>query len=339
MMRTARDVAEFLGAQLEGDPGRSIRGLAGPEQAGPEDLIYCESPRHIDRAEASRAGTALVPPGVTLAGKTVLHVEKPKLAFARAATLIVEPEPLACGIHPTAVIAPSARFGPKVAIGPYSVIEDNVEIGEGCEIAAFCFLGRNTRLGDHCRVYPRVTLYPGARLGDRVVLHAGVVVGSDGFGYVRGEDRQWKFPQIGGVEIADDVEIGANTTIDRGSLGVTRIQQGVKIDNLVQIAHNVEIGERTVIASQTGISGSSAVEGDAVIGGQVGIADHCVIEEGAVCGAQAGIPSGKRIHRGQVVWGTPARPLDKFKRQYAWQARLPELAARLARLEEKLGAK
>ncbi|MDE3137509.1 MAG: UDP-3-O-(3-hydroxymyristoyl)glucosamine N-acyltransferase [Acidobacteriota bacterium] len=338
-MRTARDLAEFLGAQLGGDPDRPIRGLAGPEQAGPEDLIYCDSARHLDRAEASRAGTALVPPGVTLAGKTVLQVPKPKLAFVRAATLVIEPEPLACGIHPTAVVAPSARLGPKVTIGPYAVIEENVEIGAGCEIAAHCFLGRGARLGEHCRLYPRVTLYSGARLGDRVVLHAGVVVGSDGFGYVRDDDRQWKFPQIGGVEIAADVEIGANTTIDRGSLGVTRIQQGVKIDNLVQVAHNVEIGERAVVAAQTGISGSSTVGADAVVGGQVGIADHVVIEQTAVIGAQAGIPSGKRIHSGQVVWGTPARPLDKFKRQYAWQARLPELAARLARLEEKLGAK
>ncbi len=313
MMRTARDLAEFLGAQLEGDPDRPVRGLAAPEQAGPDDLIYCESARHVERAEASRAGTALVPPGVALTGKTVLQVPKPKLAFARAATLIVEPEPLARGIHPTAVIAPSARLAPKVAIGPYAVIEDNVEIGEGSEIAAYCFLGRGAMVGERCRLYPRVTLYPGAKLGDRVILHAGVVIGSDGFGYVRGPDRQWKFPQIGGVEIAADVEIGANTTIDRGSLGVTRIQQGVKIDNLVQVAHNVEIGERTVIASQTGISGSSTIGADAMIGGQVGVGDHAVIESGAICGGQSGILDGKRIRSGQVVLGhagAPARPVQ-----------------------------
>ena len=339
MMRTARELAEFLGAQLEGDPDRPVRGLAGPEQAGPDDLIYCESARHRERAEASPAGTALVPPGVSLAGKTLLRVERPKLAFARAATLVVEPEPLARGIHPTAVVAPSARLGPKVAIGPYAVIEEGVEIGEGCEIAAFCFLGRGAKLGERCRLYPQVTVYPGAHLGERVILHAGVVIGSDGFGYVRDADRQWKFPQVGGVEIAADVEIGANSTIDRGSLGTTRIQQGVKIDNLVQVAHNVEIGERTVIAAQTGISGSSVIGGDAMIGGQVGVGDHAVIESGAICGGQSGILDGKRIRSGQVVWGTPARPLDQFKRQFAWQSRLPELAGRLARLEEKLGVK
>lgn len=339
MKRTARVLAELLGARLEGNPDRIVSGLAGPEQAGPEDLIYCDSARHAERAEASRAGTALVPPGVSLAGKALLRVEKPKLAFARAATLIVEPEPLARGIHPTAVVAPSARLGAKVSIGPYVVIEDGVEIGEGSEIAAFCVLGRGSRLGHGCRLHPRVTLYPGARLGDHVVLHAGVVIGSDGFGYVRGPARQWKFPQLGGVEIAADVEIGANSTIDRGSLGITRIQQGVKIDNLVQVAHNVEIGERTVIAAQTGISGSSRIGSDAMIGGQVGVGDHAVIEAGAICGGQSGILDGKRIRSEQVVWGTPARPLDQFKRHYAWQARLPELAGRLARLEKKLGVK
>jgi UDP-3-O-[3-hydroxymyristoyl] glucosamine N-acyltransferase len=194
-------------------------------------------------------------------------------------------------------------------------------------------------LGEGCQLYPRVTLYPGARLGNRVVLHAGVVIGSDGFGYVRGPDRQWKFPQLGGVQIDDEVEIGANTTIDRGSLGTTRIEQDVKIDNLVQVAHNVVIGQHAVIAAQTGISGSCVVERDAVLGGQVGVGDHVVIGRGAVCGGGTGILPGKKIRAGQTVWGTPARPLAEFKKQYGWFARLPGLAARLRRLEENLGVK
>jgi UDP-3-O-[3-hydroxymyristoyl] glucosamine N-acyltransferase len=338
MMRTARELAQFLEAELVGDGDRPVRGLAGPEQAGPDDLIYCDSERHRARAEGSRAGTAIVPPGVSLAGKSLLRAPQPKLAFARAATLLVETAPLARGIHPTAVIAPTARLAPNVAIGPYAVIEDEVEIGAGSEIAAHCVLGQGSRLGERCRLYPRVTLYAGARLGNRVILHSGTVIGADGFGYVRAPDRQWKFPQVGGVEIADDVEIGANSTIDRGSLGVTRIQKDVKIDNLVQIAHNVEIGEHVVVAAQTGISGSSTVERNAIVGGQVGMGDHCLVEEGAVCGSGSGILPGKKIRRGQVVWGVPARPLDEFKRQYAWFARLPELAERLKRLEQKLGA-
>jgi UDP-3-O-[3-hydroxymyristoyl] glucosamine N-acyltransferase len=334
---TARELAQFLEAELEGDPERVIAGVAGPERARPSDLIYCEGQRYLPRAEASRAGVVLLPPDLALPGKTLLRVREPKLAFAQAASLVLAPAPAATGIHSTAVIAPSARLGSGVAVGPYAVIEDDVVIGAGSEIGAFCYIGRGSQLGEECRLYPRVTLYPGARLRNRVVIHSGAVIGSDGFGYVRAANRQWKFPQVGDLEIGDEVEIGANTTVDRGSLGTTMIGPDVKIDNLVQIAHNVSIGEHAVIAAQTGVSGSSIVERDAVIAGQVGIADHCVIEQGAVCGAQAGIPTGKKIHRGQVVWGTPARSLDKFKEQYAWFARLPELAERLRRLEQMAG--
>lgn len=172
-------------------------------------------------------------------------------------------------------------------------------------------------------------------MANRVELHAGVVVGGDGFGYVFGEGRHWKFPQVGGIEIGDDVEIGCNTTIDRGSLDTTRIGNGVKIDNLVQVAHNVRIGEHTVIASQTGISGSSTLGKNVLVSGQVGIGDHCSIEDGALLGGQAGILNGKTIRGGQIVWGTPARPLDKFKAQYALFARLPKLEERVRKLEGK----
>lgn len=337
MMRTAQELARSIGAELEGDGSRTVRGLAGPEQAQADDLIYCEGEGQRGRAEASRAGTALVPPGLALPGKTLLRVAEPKLAFARVAAFLVEPAPAARGVHPAAVIAPSARLGPGVAVGPFAVIEDDVEIGAGSQIGAHCYLGRGTRLGESCRLYPRVTIYPEARLGKGVVVHSGAVIGSDGFGYVRGPDRQWKFPQLGRVEIGDDVEIGANSAIDRGSLGVTHLDADVKIDNLVQIAHNVTIGEHVVIAAQTGISGSSVVGRDVMLGGQVGIGEHCTIESGAVCGGQAGILTGKKIRSGWVVWGTPARPLEQFKKQHGWSARLPELADRVARLEKQAG--
>lgn len=333
MTRTVREIAQYVGAEIEGDSAAPLSGIASPEAAGPQDLIYADSPRHLDRARVSAARCVLVTPGMHLPGKTLLRAANPKLAFAKAGAWLVPSVPVSRGIHPTAVIAPSARFAPGVAVGPYAVIEDDVEIGTGSEIGAFCFLGRQARLGESCRLYPRVTLYAGVRLGKRVVVHAGSVVGSDGFGYVLGEGKHWKFPQLGTVEIADDVEIGANTTIDRGALQVTQIGTGVKIDNLVQVAHNVRIGEHTVVAAQTGISGSSTIGKNAVIGGQVGIADHCCIEDGAVVGAQAGIPTGKTIRAGQTVWGTPARPLKRFKEQYAWFARLPELAERLRKLE------
>ena len=332
---TAQELAEYLGAQLEGNGQARISGLAGPEAAGPEDLIYVESPKHAERAMASAARCVLAPPELRMQGKTVLRMADPKLGFAKAAARLLEPPHVADGIHPTAVVAASARLGRNVAVGPYAVIEDEVEIGEGTEIGAFCFVGRGAKLGENCELYPHVTLYAGVHLGWRVIVHAGSVIGGDGFGYVFGEGRHWKFPQIGTLEIGDDVEIGCNSAIDRGSLGETRVATGVKIDNLVQIAHNVRIGEHSVLAAQTGVSGSSTVGERVLIGGQVGIADHCAIEDAAIIGAQAGVPTGKTIRSGQMVWGTPARPMDRFKKQFGWLARLPELAERLEKLERQ----
>jgi UDP-3-O-[3-hydroxymyristoyl] glucosamine N-acyltransferase len=335
MTCTARELAEYLGAELEGDPSLVVSKVSSPENAGPEDLIYVESARHLDRAARSAARCAIVDPEMELRGKTLLRTAEPKLAFAKAAARLVPAARIAQGIHPTAVISSAARLGRGVSVGPYAVIEDAAEIGAGSEIGAFCFIGRGARVGEDCRLYPRVTLYEGVRLGHRVAIHSGTVVGSDGFGYVFGEGRHWKFPQTGRVEIGDDVEIGSNTSIDRGSLEETRIGAGTKIDNLVQVAHNVRIGAHTVIAAQTGISGSSVLGSRAVLGGQVGVADHCRIGDGAVVGAQAGIPTGKAIRAGQTVWGTPARPLEKFKEQYAWYSRLPELGLYLRRLKAK----
>jgi UDP-3-O-[3-hydroxymyristoyl] glucosamine N-acyltransferase len=333
MKRTIKELADFMGCTLEGDGGARVSGVASPAAAGAEDLIYVDSPRHVDRAAASAAKCVVVAPGLSLHGKILLRAANPKLAFARAAEWLLPPAPIAKGIHPTAIISGSANLAPGVAVGPYAVIEEDVHIGAGSEIGAFCFLGKGARIGEGCRLYPRVTLYAGARLANRVILHSGAVIGADGFGYVAEGGKYLKFPQVGEVEIQDDVEIGANTTIDRGSLDRTEIGAGTKLDNLVHVAHNVSIGENTVIAAQTGISGSSTMGKNVAVGGQVGIADHCEIEDNAILGAQAGIPSGKTVRRGQIVWGTPARPLDKFKKQFAWFSRLPELAERVKRLE------
>jgi len=333
----AQELAEYLEAELDGDARVRISGLASPEGAGPEDLIYVESPKHLERATASASRCALARPELRLPGKTVLRMAEPKLGFAKAAAWLLGIPRVAEGIHPTAVIASSARLGANVAVGPYTVIEDEVEIGAETEIGAFCFVGRGGRLGENCQLYPHVTLYAGARLGRRVIVHVGTVIGGDGFGYVFGEGRYWKFPQIGTVEIGDDVEIGCNSAVDRGSLGMTSIAAGAKIDNLVQVAHNVRIGENSVLAAQTGISGSSTVGKNVLIGGQAGLGDHCAVEDGAIIGGQAGILPGKTIRSGQPVWGTPARPLDRFKEQFAWLARLPELAERLRKLERQRG--
>jgi UDP-3-O-[3-hydroxymyristoyl] glucosamine N-acyltransferase len=277
----------------------------------------------------------IVTTGTTVSGKTTLEMKDAKFAFAKAAAWLAPRAALRPEIHPTSIVADSAKLAANIRIGPYVVIEDEVEVRTGTNIEAFCFLGRGAIVGEHCRLHPRVTLYAGARLKDRVELHSGVVIGADGFGYVYGEGGYLKFPQIGGVELGEGVEVGVNSAVDRGSLEDTAIGPGVKIDNLVQVAHNVKIGANSVVAAQTGISGSSVLGAGVVVGGQVGIADHCTLEDGAIAGAQAGIPTGKTIRKGQFVWGTPARPMEKFKEQYGWISRLPDLAARIKKLEQK----
>lgn len=339
MKRTAKELAEVLGAKLEGGAAVEITGVAAPERAGTRDLIYVEAAKYAPRAASSAAICVIAPEGIILPGKTVLRSAHPKASFAKAAALLLERAPIATGIHPTAIVAPLARIAPTASVGPYAIIGEDAHIGAGTQIGAHTVIGAGCWIGENCRIYPRVTLYAGVRIGHRVEIHSGAVLGADGFGYAFGEGKYWKFPQTGILEIGDDVEIGANTTIDRGSLDDTRIAEGVKLDNLVHVGHNVNIGSHSVIAAQTGISGSSTVGHHVVVGGQVGIADHCTLEDGAIAGAQAGIPTGKTIRAGQTVWGTPAREIGKFKEIYVWYARLPELAARIKELEAKLAAK
>lgn len=338
-MQTAKSLAEAIGAKLEGDGAIELRGVAAPERAGPHDLIYAEKAAHAGRAAASAALCVIAPESIVIEGKSVLRSAHPKVAFAKAAALILGKPPIASGIHPTAIIAPLAKVSKSAGIGPYAVIGEDARIGEGTQIGAHCVIGAGSWIGDHCRIHPRVTLYAGVRLGHRVEIHSGAVIGADGFGYAHGEGRYWKFPQAGIVEIADDVEIGANTTIDRGSLDDTRIAEGVKLDNLVHIGHNCQIGEHSVMAAQAGLSGSCEFGKNVVVGGQAGFGERCYLEDGAIIGGQSGVLGGKTIRSGQTVWGTPARSLEKFKEQFAWQARLPELAARIKELEAKLEGK
>jgi UDP-3-O-[3-hydroxymyristoyl] glucosamine N-acyltransferase len=339
MMQTAKSLAEAVGAQLEGDGAVELHGVAAPERAGPHDLIYVEKAKHADRARASLAICVIATENVTLPGKAVLRSPHPKVAFARAAALILGKAPIATGIHPTAIVAPLARVSQNAGIGPFVVIGEDARVGEGTQIGAHSVIGAGCWIGDHCRIHPRVTLYAGVRIGHRVEIHSGAVIGADGFGYAEGEGRYWKFPQAGIVEIADDVEIGANTTVDRGSLGDTRIAEGVKLDNLVHVGHNCQIGAHTVMAAQVGLSGSCEFGKHVVVGGQAGFGEQCYLEDGATIGGQSGVLGGKTIRSGQTVWGTPARSLEKFKEQFAWQARLPELAARIKELEAKLEGK
>ena len=335
MTHTASELAQFLGCTMEGDGSTRVSGVGAPASASVSELIYVDSPKFLERASASAARCVVIAPGITLAGKTLLRAANPKHAFARAAEWLLPAAPIASGVHATAVISPTAQLASGVAVGPYAVIEDGVRIGAGTQIGAFCFLGSGVAIGEQCRLYPRVTLYQGARLAHRVIVHSGAVIGSDGFGYVEAGGKRVKFPQVGEVEIQSDVEIGANTTIDRGSLDRTEICAGAKLDNLVHIGHNVRIGENTVIAAQTGISGSVVIGQNVSCGGQAGFGEHCQVEDGAIIGGQSGVLSGKIVRSGQIVWGTPARRLQTFKEQFVWLSRIPGLARRVQKLEER----
>jgi UDP-3-O-[3-hydroxymyristoyl] glucosamine N-acyltransferase len=333
MKKTAKELATAVGATVEGNGDLELSAVASPERAGPRDLIYADSPKNTPRAQASAATCVIAEPGVDLKDKTLLRSASPKLAFAKAAALLTDRTPIAKGIHPTAIMAALVQIAPNVSLGPYAVIGEDVHIGEGTQIGPHTVIGAGCWIGKNCRIHPRVTLYTGVRLGDRVEIHSGAVIGADGFGYAFGDGQHWKFPQAGIVEIADDVEIGANTTIDRGSLEDTRIATGVKLDNLVHIGHNCEIGEHSVIAAQVGLSGSCTFGKNVVVGGQAGFGERCKLEDGAIIGGQSGVLGGKIIRSGETVWGTPARSLEKFKEQFSWLARLPELAARIKNLE------
>jgi UDP-3-O-[3-hydroxymyristoyl] glucosamine N-acyltransferase len=333
---TTSEIAQLLDGQVRGDTAREIRGVAGLDSAGSDELTYAEGTRAVAQAARSRAGCILVAEGVLVAGQTTIAVAHPKRAFIRVVeALRLSPSP-APGIHPTAVIAPEAQLGVGVSIGPHVVIDRGARVGGGTCLAAGVHLGEGAEVGAQCVFYAHVAVYPGAKIGDRVILHAGVVVGSDGFGYVFAEGRHHKFPQLGRVIIEDDVEIGSNTTVDRGSLGTTVIGQGTKIDNLVQIAHNVKIGRHCVIAAQTGISGSCEIGDYVVMGGQVGMGDHARVQERAILGGGAGILPGKIVRKGETVWGRPARPLAEFKKMYAQLAHLPGLAQKVKELARQL---
>jgi UDP-3-O-[3-hydroxymyristoyl] glucosamine N-acyltransferase len=331
---TADQIASILGGKLTGDGSREIRDVAGLEEAGPDALTYADGEKALQQAATANAGLILVPAGAALEGKTTLAVSHPKLAFIRAAGALHPAAVYPPGVHSSAVIAPGVLLPADASVGPHVVIERGAKIYDGTRLSAGVFVGEGVHIGAHCVLHPHVTLYPGTVIRNRVILHAGVVVGSDGFGYVFAEGRQHKFPQLGKVIIEDDVEIGSNSTIDRGSLGTTVIGQGSKIDNLCQIAHNVKIGRHCVIAAQVGISGSTDIGDYVVLGGQVGIADHVRLEDHVMIGGAGAVFPGKVIRKGSAVWGNPVRPLAEYKRINACLSRLPELIAKVKELSQ-----
>ena len=336
MTFTLQQLATTSGGELVGDPSLQIMGAASLSDATPGEISFFANRKYVALLRKTRASAVFVPPDftepITLAQ---IRVANPTKAFEQVVVKFA-PKPItfAPGIHPTAVVDPSAQIGKCVSIQPHAVIESGARIGDDTIIGAGSYIGHETVIGPGCLIYPRVTIRERSRIGSRVIIHSGAVIGADGFGFEMVDGRQEKIQQLGIVQIDDDVEIGANTTVDRARFGRTWIQEGVKIDNLVQIAHNVVIGKNSVIVAQTGISGSTRVGERVMMGGQVGIVGHLEIGDGTAIGAQSGV---SKSLPGGIWFGSPAVPLGEAKQQIAWIHRLGKLFARVKQIEKRLG--
>jgi UDP-3-O-[3-hydroxymyristoyl] glucosamine N-acyltransferase len=327
MKRTLQEIAKAVEGRLQGNGTVQVSGVASLASASGDDLVFVEDEKYLARALQSGAGAVIAGEfAAGASGKPLLICRHPKLVFARAAKFLQDKKrDEEAGVDASAVVHSTVRLGLGAVVEERGVIAEGAEIGAGTRIGAGCAIGRGVKIGSECEICPNVTIYPGTTLGDRVMVHAGAVLGSDGFGYVRDakSGRYEKFPQVGRLVIEDDVEIGANTAIDRGALDETRIGRGTKIDNLVHIGHNCQLGENVVIAAQTGLSGSIVIENDVVLGGQVGIGEHARIEEGVMLGGQGGVLPNKVLRgKGVAFWGTPAQPVRQYLKQLAALARL-----------------
>ena len=331
---TLGELAEVLQARLDGDPGRVVTGVAPLESAGPDQISFLTDLRYRGAADASRAGAFLAPRDVRGLPAPTLGCDAPQQALIQLLRLFHPPVPAPAGVDRTAVVAPEARIDPSASVGPLCVVESRAVIGPRARLHALVHVGLGVEIGEDTVVYPHVSLRDGVLVGRRVIIHPGAVLGADGFGFAFDGTAHRKIPQVGGVLIEDDVEIGANTTIDRATFGDTIVRRGTKIDNLVQIGHNVVVGEHSLLVAQVGVSGSSRLGRGVVLAGQVGVADHVTIGDGVIAGAQAGIPSS--LPAGEKVLGSPARPIGQAKRIIVAEARLPEMLQRVRALEQKL---
>jgi UDP-3-O-[3-hydroxymyristoyl] glucosamine N-acyltransferase len=327
-------IAEALGAALEGDPARVIGGVAPLDSAGPEHVSFLVNPRYQGAAARSAAGAVVV--GRTVEGlpQALLRVDSPQAALIALLRLFYPEPAAAAGIHSTAVVAADAHVDPTASVGACAVVEPDARVGARSRVGALCFLGAGAVLGDDVVLHARVVVTDGVRIGNRVIVHPGAVLGADGFGYAFDGTAHRKIPQVGGLHIEDDVEIGANSAIDRATLGETRIRRGSKIDNLVQVGHNCDVGEDVILVAQVGVSGSCRIGSRAVLAGQVGLADHVTIGAGAILTAQSGVPND--VPDGEVWSGTPSRPSGETKRIWAAEALLPDLLRRFRALEKRV---
>ncbi|MGH7971632.1 MAG: UDP-3-O-(3-hydroxymyristoyl)glucosamine N-acyltransferase, partial [Limisphaerales bacterium] len=331
---SAAQIAQHLGGQVLGEPSTVLTGFAPADRAQPGDLTFAENEKYFVRAEQSAASAVIVDGPFTSNRKVLIRVAEARVAFAKVMPLFFPDPTFAPGIHPTAVVPASARIDPTAHIGPYCVLGEDVRIGARVVLQGADFLGAGCQLAEEVNLFPQVTLYPRTEVGPRARIHSGSVLGSDGFGYVQEAGAHLKVPQIGNVIIREDVEIGANVTIDRGALGPTIIGRGTKIDNLVQIAHNVVIGEHCLVVSQTGIAGSTKLGNYVILAGQVGVAGHLKIGNRVSVAAQSGVMN--NIPDGEKWLWSPAQPDRQAKRQMIALQQLPELLRRVHELEKKL---
>jgi UDP-3-O-[3-hydroxymyristoyl] glucosamine N-acyltransferase len=330
-----KELAGIVGGRVAGDGSVLIRGVAGIREASPGHITFLASPIYSKFLESTRASAVIVAPDTETRNKSLLISDNPYLTFVRAVEFFVpDKNGYPKTIHPTAVVSDSASVGSGVGLGAFVVVDDRSIIGDGTVILAGTCVGRDVEIGEHCLIHPNVTVREGTRVGDRVIIHSGAVIGSDGFGFARDGDIHRKIPQIGNVVIEDDVEIGANVTVDRATTGTTLVGKGTKIDNLVQIAHNVRIGENCILVAQVGIGGSAEIGKNVRMAGQAGAAGHIKIGDGAVVAGQAGVT--KSIPPNTMVSGYPARTHSQAKKIYASLQKLPDLLKRISELAERV---
>ncbi len=330
-----KDVAELIGGELNGDPELEINGIRDIENAGKGELTFLANRKYLPLLEQTKASAVICPSDIELPGMDQIRMKNPYLGFAKIMQHFFPRKRDEMGVHEKAYTAPSARIGEGTNIYPGASVGENARIGKNCDILPGCSIGKGAVIGDNCLLYPNVTVYHQCEVGNRCIIHAGTVIGSDGFGFATDEKGEHhKIPQIGNVIIEDDVEIGSNSSIDRAVLGSTRIGEGTKVDNLIQIAHNVQIGKRCFIVAQVGISGSSKVGNDSILAGQVGVVGHIRIGNKCIIAAQSGVLND--VPDGEMYLGSPARPMAESKKIMVTEGKLPEMRHTLKSLIKRV---
>jgi len=334
MKKKLKELAEWVGGTVIGDGDVEISGVAAIEEARPGEITFIATPKYLSKLSETKASAVIASPNVTQGDKPLLSIANPYLAFAKILSLYTQKAYQPRGIDPKAWISPTAQMGKEVTLYPFVYVGDRCSIGDRATLYPGVWVGDDSSIGVESILYANVSIYPGTIIGKRVILHSSVVVGSDGFGYVKDGKKNVKVPQVGHVEIEDDVEIGANTTVDRATLGKTVIHRGVKIDNLVQVAHNVVIGEDSIVVAQVGISGSTKIGSNVTLGGQVGLTGHITIGDNVMVGAQSGVIND--LPPNSAYTGTPAIPHREQLRVASATLKLPEMRKTLKEIEARL---